>query len=153
MTESKRRSPIVQDRLLSASPEEVFEAWSDPEGLAVWMCPAPDMERASVELDFRVGGCFQILMHGAEQDYLQRGEYLEIEPPKRLVMTWVSDWQPEGQRRTRIEVTLEPAGAGQTRIVLVHDELPDTDSYDGHEQGWQEILTKLEEHLQTETSR
>lgn len=96
MTRPKRRAPIVQDRLLPASPEKVFEAWSDPEGLAAWMCPAPDMRRASVEIDFRVGGRFQILMHGTDQDYLQRGEYLEIEPPKRLVMTWISEWQPKG---------------------------------------------------------
>jgi len=153
MTQPRNRAPIVQERLLPASPEEVFAAWSDPGGLAAWMCPAPDMQRASVELDFRVGGSFEIVMHGAEQDYRQRGEYLEIDPHKRLVMTWVSDWQPEGQRRTRIEVTFEPAGSDQTRIVLVHDELPDTDSYDGHQQGWLEILTKLEQHLQTENSR
>ncbi len=153
MTQSKRRAPIVQDRLLPASPEEVFEAWSDPEGLAIWMCPAPDMKPASVELDFRVGGRFQIIMHGAEQDYLHQGEYLEIEPHKRLVMTWISEFQPEGEKQTRIEVTLEPAAAGQTRIVLVHDELPDTDSYDGHEQGWQTILAKLAEQLQTESSQ
>jgi uncharacterized protein YndB with AHSA1/START domain len=152
MTSLRRRAPIIQERLLPAPPEAVFEAWSDPEGLATWMCPAPDMERASVEVDFRVGGSFQILMHGSEQDYLQHGEYLEIEPPKRLVMTWVSEWQPEGQRRTRIEVTCEPAGVGQTRLVLTHDELPDTDSYDGHRQGWATILEKLERHLRKENS-
>lgn len=153
MTEKRRRAPIVQERLLPASPQEVFDAWSDPEGLAVWMCPAPDMKRATVELDFRVGDSFTIAMHGAEQDYLHRGEYLEIDPPSRLVMTWESLWQPEGETRTRVEVTFEPVGAGETRIVLVHDELPDTGIYDGHEQGWQTILAKLEQHLQPEDPR
>jgi uncharacterized protein YndB with AHSA1/START domain len=31
--------PIVVTRVLSASPEEVFDAWTDPKSLAVWMCP------------------------------------------------------------------------------------------------------------------
>ena len=37
---------IVQDRLMPASPEEVFAAWSDAEGMAAWMCPGEDMERS-----------------------------------------------------------------------------------------------------------
>lgn len=41
-------------------------------------------------------------------------------------------------------VTLEPLESGQTRLVLVHDQLPDSDTYDGHDAGWSSILAKLE---------
>ncbi len=133
------RAPIVQERDLRASPEAVFRAWSDPARLSGWLCPAEGMRPASVELDFRVGGAFRIVMHGAERDYGQTGVYLEIDPPKRLVFTWVSDFVPEAVAATRVTVSLEPAGSG-TRLRLVHDELPDSDTYDGHAAGWSRIL-------------
>lgn len=139
------RKPIVQERILPVEPEEVFACWSDPDSLWTWMCPG-EIRSADVELDFRVGGRFRIVMHG-EREYVQHGEYLAIEPPRRIVMTWVSEFVPSGEAGTRVSVSLEPAGEGQTCIVLVHDELPLGKTYDGHEQGWADILRKLGEHL------
>lgn len=140
------RAPIVQERVLPAPPEVVFAAWSNPESLRIWMCPG-EVARAEVEMDFRVGGRFRIVMFG-EREYAQHGEYLEIDPPKRLSFTWVSEWLPEDQAQTRVDVTLEPAGDGETRIRVVHEALPAGDSYDGHERGWADILRRLDEHLE-----
>ena len=123
MTRKARRAAIVQERVLPATPEEVFAAWSDAESLSVWMCPG-DVERADVEIDFRVGGRFRIVMHG-EQDYVQHGEYLEIEPPKRLSFTWVSDFVPAEESRTRVKLSFEAIGTGRTLLRLVHEALPD----------------------------
>jgi len=144
----KLRDPIVHERILPAPPEVVFRAWSEPASLRAWMLPAPGMRSADVDLDFRVGGAFRIVMHGEENDYAHHGEYLEIDPPKRLVMTWVSEWIAEASARTLVTVSLEPAAAGRTRLLLVHEELPDDGSYDGHEGGWAEILRKLAEQLE-----
>lgn len=141
-----RRDPIVVERLLPAPPEDVFAAWSDPESLSTWLCPG-DMERATVEVDFRVGGAFRVVMHGAERDYAQHGEYLEIDAPKRLVFTWVSDWVAPEEARTVVTVSLEPADRDRTRLLLVHEELPDTGTYDGHAQGWTSIVDKLAARL------
>lgn len=141
------REPIIQERVLPAPPAEVFAAWGSPDSLRVWMCPADDIERASVDVDFRVGGAFKIVMHGREGDYGHTGEYLEIDTPRRLVFTWVSDFVPADEAKTRVTVTLDPVGDDQTKIVLVHEELPDTGTYDGHENGWGAILRKLGEHL------
>jgi len=134
---------IVQERVIAAAPERIFAAFREPEQMARWLVPG-DMERASVEADFRVGGHFSVVMHGSEGDYGQTGEYLEIDPPKRLVFTWVSDFVPEAESHTRVAVTLEPLESGHTRLVLVHDQLPDSDTYDGHDGGWASILAKLE---------
>jgi uncharacterized protein YndB with AHSA1/START domain len=137
---------IVQERVLAAAPEIVFAAWRDPTSLAVWMCPDAAMSHASVEVDFRVGGRFRIVMHGT-RDYEHSGEYLEIEPARRLVFTWVSHFMPAAEQRTRVRVTFEPVGTDRTHLRLVHTELPDTDSYDGHRAGWATILAKLDAHL------
>ena len=135
---------IRVERVLDAPPEEVFAAWGDAESLAVFMCPSSEMERATVETDFRVGGGFRIVMHGAEQDYVQHGEYLELVPGERLVFTWISEWMPVGETATRVTVTLAPAPDGRTRLELVHDGLPsEGDSYAGHPDGWKRILERL----------
>ena len=137
--------PIVQERFLAAAPSVVFKAWSDPASLAVWMRPM-DNKGARVNLDFRVGGKYTLVMEGDEQDYEHSGEYLEIEPDRRIVLTWVSHFFPEGEQETRVTVTLEPDGEG-TRLKLVHDQLPNTGSYDNHRNGWVSILDKLEAAL------
>ena len=142
----KKREPIVQERTLPAALDVAFRAWSDPQSLAIWMCPAADMTRATATVDFRVGGRFRIVMHG-EKDYEHTGEYLVIEPDKKLVFSWISHFVSPDEAQTRVTVTFEPAGERETRLRLVHDELPATNTYDGHVQGWVTILTKLSEHL------
>lgn len=137
---------IVIERDLSAPPAEVFAAWGDPESLRLWMIPA-DLNGATVEADFRVGGSFRIVMHGDERDYVQHGEYLEIDAPKRIVMTWVSEWMPPGEQHTRLSVTFERAADGGTHLRLVHDELPATESYEGHRNGWSSIVERLAARL------
>ncbi|MDJ0785499.1 MAG: SRPBCC family protein [Myxococcota bacterium] len=141
---------IVQERELSASAERVFEALHDPERMARWLVPG-ELESATVDVDFRVGGTFKVVMHGSERDFGQSGEYLVIEPPRRLVFTWVSDFVPEAVARTRVSVSLDPLGPERTRLRLVHDELPrEGDDYDGHQGGWSSILDKLEALLRSE---
>ena len=104
------------------------------------------MQEASVALDFRVGGAFEIVMHG-ERAYRQHGRYLEIEAPRRLVMLWISDWMPEGERETRLTVEFEAVELASTRLVLTHDRLPASDAYDGHPEGWRRILAHVESTL------
>ncbi len=140
------RSPLVFERILPAPPEVVFHHWSDPASLSVWMRPEPSMDAAKVEVDFRVGGRFRIVMSG-EQEYVQHGEYLEIDPGKRIVFSWISEWMPPGEQETLVSVSLSPVGDEETRLLLVHESLPDSDSYDGHEGGWNHILDVFTAHL------
>lgn len=144
---SERR--IVIERTLAAPIERVFAAWADAASMGSWMCPAPTMRAATVELDFRVGGRFRITMHGENGDFVQHGEYLEIEPPRRVVMLWNTEWVPEAERRTILRIDLQPAGRRRTRLVLTHEALPAGESYAGHAGGWTEILRRLAEQLET----
>jgi len=137
--------PIVHERTLQASCEATFAAWTTPDSLAVWMCPG-ELQRAEVELDLRVGGRFRIEMIG-EQRYVQHGEFLAIEPPKRLELRWVSECMPEGEQQTRLSVSFESTPDRGTRLRLVHDRLPEGDAYAGHDAGWASILDKLDRAL------
>lgn len=46
---------LVVRRLIQASREEVFAAWTDPESIKHWMCPG-DIVEAEAHLDLRPGG-------------------------------------------------------------------------------------------------
>jgi len=65
--------------------------------------------------------------------------------------TWVSDFIADAEAHTRVTVTLEPAGPGQTRLHLEHDELPDSDTYAGHEAGWARILDLVSQNPKKES--
>lgn len=59
MTERERSIRLV--RVLPASPEEVFDAWTDPKSIQEWMCPGAISE-AVATLDVRINGRFTIIM-------------------------------------------------------------------------------------------
>lgn len=122
----------------AATPEAVFDAWTDPENMGAWFSP---MTTASVpKLDLTVGGEFQINMHGQDTEYVHTGRYLEIDRPRKLVFTWVS----EGTKGQETIVTLALAADGEgTLLTLTHERFPDTESRDNHAQGWEAIMEKF----------
>lgn len=73
------------------------------------------------------------------------GEYLELEPPHKLVQTWRADW--DGGNITTITYRLE-AIAGGTRVTLRHEGFADrAESCRGHANGWERVLTWLRDHF------
>lgn len=133
-------TPLRIVRVISASPEEIFDAWTDAASLAVWMAPG-SVRRSLVELDPRVGGHFRILMQGPDCDHEHSGEYLVLDRPHRLVFTWTS--AATRGRSTKVSVQLEPHGPGETELTLVHEGLPDEPAGEQHRSGWGDILGKL----------
>ena len=134
---------VVVERVLPASPAEVYAAWTTPETLSLFMCPG-EMTSAVVEADVRVGGSFRIVMRG-EREVEHRGEYRVLEPGRRLVFTWaspVTGWVP-----TLVTIELSPHEDG-TRLVLVHEGLATDDVRGGHRRGWTSIVEKLAQHVQ-----
>jgi uncharacterized protein YndB with AHSA1/START domain len=84
------------------------------------------------------GGEFAVDING----YLVRGEYLEIEPPRRVVVSWGMEGAedlPPGS--SRVEFTLTPIATG-TNLTLVHTGLPDKRA-NTHALGWANYLARL----------
>jgi len=138
--------PMIRlQRLLPASPKEVFDAWTDPESLQQWFCPET-VSLTRVELDVRVGGHFHIVMRDETKDLVHVGEYREVTPPQRLVFTWRSNATYD--QETLVTVELHPRG-NKTELVLTHEQLPDANSAGKHEEGWQDVVRKLAVYLGT----
>lgn len=118
---------------LAAAPDVVFEFFTDPEKLVLWMGTAAILEP-------RQGGLFRLRY--SETD-VASGAFVEVDRPRRLVFTW--GWeQPDGKPRpgnSVVEVTLEPRGPG-TLLRLVHRDLS-VDEADMHGQGWDLYLAAL----------
>jgi uncharacterized protein YndB with AHSA1/START domain len=134
---------LVIRKLIPAACEEVFAAWSDPESMRHWMCPG-DTKTAEVQIDFRVGGAFRILMKGESQDYDHTGEYQVIDPPSKLSFTWIS--KNTDLKTTLVTVELHEHEGG-TELVLTHERFPSADLLPRHAGGWGRIADLLAEHL------
>ena len=79
------------------------------------------------------------------------GQYLEVDPPTRLVFTWVISNQPcEGSQgsEANTKVTLDLVSVGtSTNLSLLHEQLPSADAVKGHRIGWSGSLLRLSKHL------
>ena len=128
-----REGRVEHEVELAAEPAAVFAMFTDPARLCRWI-------GISAELEAVPGGRFRFEIFPGQ---FCEGEYLTVEPHRRLVLTW--GWTdprfglPPGS--SRVEVTLEPTAAG-TRLRLVHDRLPG-DVRVIHDDGWVQFLGRL----------
>jgi uncharacterized protein YndB with AHSA1/START domain len=128
---------VTCEVVVAAPPETVFPFFTEPDRMVRWM-------GTEAELDARQGGEFFVNVAGSHR---ARGEYVEVQPPNRVVFTW--GWEGEGNPvppgSSTVEVTLTPEGEG-TKVVLVHRDLPDIEEGGArsHEHGWTHYLGRLE---------
>ncbi|MEO6797913.1 MAG: SRPBCC family protein [Candidatus Dormibacter sp.] len=124
-------------RRLPAPASEVFRWWTDPERLREWITPVGTVE---ADVDLRVGGALRIVMKGDGRVIEHTGRYLEVDPPRRLVFTWVSPYT--GPTPSLVTIELQPVGSDETDLHLIHSQLPD-DAASTHREGWGAMLDRL----------
>ena len=129
----------------------VWEACTKPEALAHWFGPehAP---ATSFVADVRPGGEWRACLHvGDSQPPLYvSGRYLAIDPRARLVYSfrWEGDNHEDGPGTdTEVTMTFEALSVRRTRVTLRQVGLRSMLSQQGHEQGWESCLLRLERHL------
>ena len=129
----------------AATPEQVFDAWTDPAVLRRWWAAAPAWDSPGCDVDLRVGGRYVLRMRDDRtgEVHVVAGVYREIDRPRRLVYTWA--WrEADGTAGPESLVTVEfhPDGDGTT-VVLEHAGLPSSESADRHATGWTGTLHNL----------
>src|SRR5262245_56885110 len=109
---------IERELEIAASPETVWRHLFDPESaLRWWGC--------SISFDPTPGGALRVeVVPGS----VAAGEFLGVEPPRRLVYTW--GWEAGGAGpslvppgSSTVEIELVPSGGGTT-LRLTHRGLP-----------------------------
>jgi uncharacterized protein YndB with AHSA1/START domain len=107
---------------IKATPQAIWEAITTPE----WT------ERYGYggrgEYDLRPGGSYvgytsQAMRAVGAPEVAVDGEVLEVDPPKKLVMTWrmLMDEQMASQGFTRLTYEIEEGKAGVSKLTLVHE--------------------------------
>jgi len=119
----------------------VFGWWSEAEKLQQWSS-CKEAVSCRVEMDFRVGGSFTqqmtIAVHGQTCDFAMTGTYEEISVPEKIV--YRADFGPFASR-----ATVEFFEQGEaTKVVVIHEGLPDESFGANVSQGTSESFEKLD---------
>ena len=123
-------------------PREAWDAWLDPNSARKWLFATENGVMESCEIDPRVGGRFHIVERRGGERAEHFGEYVEIDPPRRLSFDF---WTNFSEDRTRVIVTVAADGDGS--IVTITHEAVWPDYVDRTRQGWSKILEGLEKSL------
>ena len=129
-------------RVLRATPERVYRAFTNPGALAKWLPPYGFT--CNVEHhDARVGGTYKMSFTNftSGNSHSFGGKYLELVPNQRVRYTDAFD-NPNlpGEMRTTIELKKVSVG---TELNVTQEGVPDAIPADACYLGWQESLAQL----------
>ena len=132
---------------IAAPPERVFHALTSEE-IVEWWGSAETYRTTKWSGDLRVGGAWRTDGIGADgKRFSVGGEFVEIDPPRKLVHTWRADW--DGGNVTTVTFRLEPI-AGGTRLTLRHEGFAERrESCAGHTEGWERVLGWLHDYVES----
>lgn len=132
-------STITITRTVPASPERVFDAWTDVEQLAAWWWP--QLAGTTYDVDAREGGAFRISSPAIGATVT--GVYSEVDRPRRLVFSW--RWQdggaPDETVVDTVVVTFEPDGPAT--VVRIDHTSAAHEPDGGAVQGWNDVMDRL----------
>jgi len=144
---------VTAEIFIAAPPERVFQALTDPSQPTKWWGQQGLYRITDYKGDVRVGGKWSSVGQGADgKSFRVDGEYLEIDPPRRLVYTWFASFCAE--QKTTVHWELEPRevhglqsrgpqkmGTG-TMVKITHTGFAGAPAgmAAGHSQGWVRVL-------------
>ena len=131
-------------RHFAARRAQVFHAWTTPEALRQWWCPA-GWELGETELKLEALLPYRIAMRNTRSGSTVAvcGRFLEVRVPERLVYTWRWENAFPGMPETRVTVEFIERGAG-TEVLLIHEKLPEVGTCVRHLTGWKAAWDRLE---------
>ena len=136
------KNKVTLNRVLTASPEKVFRAFSDADAMAYWLPPFGFVCKVH-QMDFKVGGVFKMSFTNftTGNGHSFGGEYLEIIPNRSLKYTDKFD-DPNVPGEIATTVKLSPVSCG-TELHITQTGIPDMIPTEMCYLGWQESLEKL----------
>ena len=153
---------ILAEIFIAAPPERVYQAISDPNQLSRWWGEKGLYRITERSADLRPGGKWFCAGLGADgTKFTVEGEYLEVDPPRKLVHTWISSYG--GPTKTVVHWELQPqtvhglhpsgpmkAGTG-TLVKLRHEGFAgDAKAALSHGEGWKRVFGWLDGYVTRE---
>jgi uncharacterized protein YndB with AHSA1/START domain len=123
-------------RTILASPTEVFEGWLDPK------CPGTPWSIAEkLVLDTKVDGLYYWRsVNEAGERKPHYGRFTILDRPSKIQYTWMSPHTLGLE--SLVTVSLQEKGE-DTLMTLRHENLPDDEYGQGHEKGWDYLLSQF----------
>lgn len=134
-------------RTFDAPRERVWQEWTEPERFADWFGgPEAEIPLETIVMDVRPGGTWRATMFfGRERREINwKGEYIEVIPPERLVLTF-SDRPDEVYER--VTIVLNELGAGLTEMLFEQRGQLSPDEYDRTKEGWAAFFDQMDARL------
>ncbi len=145
---------LTLTRIIDASRDKLFRAWTEPALLVQWFTPRP-WNVARAELDVRLGGINLVVMRSpAGEEFPNRGIYLEVVHNERLVITdaYTAAWEPSEKPFMTLILSFEPVN-GKTRYTarVRHWTVADREAHEkmGFHEGWGKATDQLAELVAT----
>ncbi len=134
---------VVAEIFIAAPRERIFQALTDPQQAVRWWGQNGKYHFTEFHMDVRVGGKWSCA--GPSEDmgtnFTVHGEFLDVDPPRKLAYTWSSSWMPAN---TQVQWELEEQGSG-TLLKLTHTGFAGSaDQAKGHSLGWTLVLGWLQ---------
>jgi uncharacterized protein YndB with AHSA1/START domain len=107
------------------SPDHVYSVYVKAEPDRVWRAITDGVETAQYYYGTRVGSDWnpgsRIVYEYSDGSVAADGEVLEIDPPRRLAMTFHARWDPEIEAEGPVRMTweIEPAEDGASKVTVI----------------------------------
>ena len=144
---------ILIVRVFDAPRELVFKAWTEPERFATWFGEhGSSIPLEGLSMDARPGGAWSALMiHGPERIEIPfSGEFLEVVPPERVVMTVEVPGGPGPGGVEVLTAEFRDLGGGRTEMTFTQRGNLPADEYSRAMRGSLIFFERLAEHLSEE---
>jgi uncharacterized protein YndB with AHSA1/START domain len=142
---------VKTQRAFDAPISLVFDALTKPEHLRAHFSPDPEPLHIC-EIDLRVGGAYHYAWYapgGRECSF--RGTFLEIEPPTRMVATWLFEGWPGDDAIETTTLSEDDGVTTMTTVLRFKNRESLGDHFQGDTQGMQTSFDQLEDLLATLT--
>lgn len=150
---------LTMARRFQASPADVYKAWTKPELMKKWLFSTESTNQLARN-EFHVGGRWEIIDQRSGEEYRATGEYLEIDPPHRLIFSFEMPQYNELQDRIIVWVSPVEDVCEMTfkqEVVVPHeDDWTDEDLENAiqelsgaSEEGWDRMFENLRQLVET----
>jgi uncharacterized protein YndB with AHSA1/START domain len=136
-------SRFVYVTYIRTTPEKLWNALIDPQFTRQYWCETWQ------DCEWKPGASWRVMAPDGRVG--DSGEILEIEPHRRLVLTWRNELFAEvrAEGYSRLTYELEPKGEA-VKLTLIHEiDKPDSKLIESTSTGWPMILASLKSFLET----
>jgi uncharacterized protein YndB with AHSA1/START domain len=154
----KSKATTQNSKVINATQETLYQAFTSPEALAVWLAPG-EMTGKVHNFDLRVGGGYEMSLFYPQSEKESRGKssakedrftarFVELAPPYKIVQAINFDSSdPAFLGEMTMEATLERKDNG-TKVTFLFKNIPSGIRPEDNEAGTLSTLEKLAHYVE-----